>query len=145
MRKRSFMVAAAVLLLAGCGPSKEEDRVNTLKRACLDAVGGTVRDLELFYEDDIRLAECGPAVSTLSCAPGPSHCIMGFWMPASTDPALCKPTGCYFACDVRAVQDDLKAHEDDHLATVCGTRWVTGQPTPGPFYFAPIWVPGMLP
>ena len=145
MNSRRIMIAAAMLALAACGPSKEEERVAKLKDACLAAVGGTVLDLENQYGIAIRLAECGPSVSTLACTAGPSHCILGFWLPASSDTALCEPTGCYFACDVRAVQDDLKANEEDHLATVCGTRWVNGQPSPGPFYYAPFWVPGMLP
>jgi hypothetical protein len=151
MNSRRIMIVAAVLALAACGPSKEEERVSKLKDMCKAAVGGTVLDLENEYGISIRLAgdqtgpACGTSISTLGCADGPSHCILGFWLPASTDPALCKPTGCYFACDIRAAQDDLKAHEEDHLATVCGTRWVDGQPAPGPFYYSPFWIPGLLP
>jgi len=148
MNARRIALAAAMLALAACGPSKEEQRVEQLHQICLGAVGKTVLEVEQMYELNIRIVDCSAdttRVSTLQCnAPGESLCIMGFDLPGSTDQSLCDPNGCYFACAIRAVQSDLKLHEEDHLANVCGSRWVNHQPA-RPFYNAPIWVPGMLP
>lgn len=144
--RRTAPVLVAALLVSACGPSKEEERLKELKKICLEGVGKTVRDLEIAYADDIRIAynkvdgvtlTCGTEVSTLQCTPGPSRCVLGFWFPPSSDPATCERTGCFFACDVRAESEALKAHAEDHLAPICGTRWVDGQPSPGPFFLDP--------
>jgi hypothetical protein len=147
MHSQRRIALLTALALAACGPSKEEERVNRLRDICRAAVSGTVRDLELTYEVTIRWASCGDtSVTTLQCgAPAADLCVLGFWLPASSDPALCEPTGCYFTCDVRASWADLYDHDADHLATICGTRWVNGQPSPGPFFNAMPWIPGVIP
>lgn len=117
-----------------------------LKRICQEGVGKTVRDLEIAYARDIRIAydkfdgvtlTCGTDVSTLQCTPGPSRCLLGFWFAPSNDPNTCEQTGCFFTCEVRAELEDLKAHPEDHLAIVCGTGWRDGLPSPGAFYYDP--------
>jgi len=144
--RRPALVLLAALAVSACGPSKEEERIKELKRICQEGVGKTVRDLEIAFADDIRIAynkvdgvtlTCGSDVSTLQCSAGPSRCVLGFWFPPSNDPNTCEQTGCFFACDVRAESEELKAHAEDHLAPICGTRWVSGQPSPGPFYLDP--------
>jgi hypothetical protein len=148
MFARPTALAVATLAAVACGPSKEAERVEQLHQICLAAVGKTIIDVEMEYGLSIRIAACSndtDQVSTLQCvAPGESLCILGFDLPGSTDQNVCEPTGCYFACEIRAVESDMKLHEEDHEALVCGSRWVKGQPT-RPFFNAPVWIPGMLP
>lgn len=143
---RPVTALALALALAGCGESKEEQRVKQLKAICESAVGATIVDLENTYTIPIRIAQCDGTgeVSTLGCTLERPLCDMGFVFQASTDPAVCEPEGCYFTCTVRAQQADLKAHEDDRAATICGTKWIDGQPQP-PYRNALYWVPGLLP
>jgi len=148
MTLRPTVALAAVLALVGCGESREEKRVKEMRSACESAAGMTVRQLEDTYGTGIRIALCGdettdPRVTSMGCTSEPPWCVMGFVFAASTDPAVCEPEGCYFTCEVRAQRADLVAHDQDRAATVCGTRWVDGQPYP-PFYGAPLWQPGML-
>jgi hypothetical protein len=145
---RPAVALAAALALAGCGDSKEEQRVKELKSICSQAVGATIQELESVYTIPIRIADCGVPENiggTLGCSAEPPLCRMGFWFAASTDPALCGQNGCYFTCEVRAQLADLQAHFDDRAAVVCATRWVDEQPTPGPFYYAPYWIEATTP
>ncbi|MFO0582074.1 MAG: hypothetical protein U0229_07380 [Anaeromyxobacter sp.] len=141
--------ALAALALAACGPSKEEERLKTLKQQCEASVGGTIRDLEITYGGlDIQIRAlgvdqsgnlvlaCGTDISKLQCTSDADRCILGFFFPRSSDPGTCGATGCYFTCEVRADLADLAAHQDDHLATICGARWDQHLDVP-PFYYDP--------
>jgi hypothetical protein len=146
--RRPTLVLLVALALAACGPSKEEERIKELKRICEASVGGTVYDLEIAYGGtpislhvslvgNQAVYSCGTDISKLQCTSDESRCLLGFWFPPSSDSATCKQGRCYFTCEVRALQQDLKDHQEDHLATICGARWDQYLDPPGPFYYDP--------
>lgn len=132
--------AAALLLLAACGKSREEKRFDAFRDACNGLVpgGATFGQAVQIYAGIGVVLDCGPTAPQTRLLGGTDQCSYGtdfvcrvFWVDFARDGSLCGPPGlggCWFWCEVRVPGTPLGTPSGGAL--VCGSWFVSGQPFP---------------
>jgi len=133
---RAGSVLAALLLVASCGKSKEEERMEAFKANCLALTGQTVGAAVSTFSLNpgvLCLDPNPPHLAGSTCPYGTSQFICrGFFSSYSNDPGLCGPPpigGCWYFCEFH-----FPGNYGDTIVTsdtvICGERFVSGQPYP---------------
>jgi hypothetical protein len=133
----TLVVSALLLAIAGCGTSREEERMDKIRDICDGLVGQVMRDGENALSSAYRIPSepCRTDWAELSgndvCAYDDTtpYCLLG-WNFLSNDPNACDASGCWYACMVRVSEADLLANRDDGQIPICASRFVKGQPLP---------------
>jgi hypothetical protein len=136
------LVAFALLLVLGCGNSKQERAFDEVGRVCRAVAGTRLGDADqvlLRNGSGDRLGPvCEPRLVSIPGGTCPestqenAQCqIFYYWY--ATDPGLCSPTGgCYLKCELRVMEHDPDAAVSGDLSDskVCASRWLEGQTYP---------------
>ncbi len=128
---------AAAALLAACGSTVDRKVFESFRDICNGLVQGRVTlqgTAQTFglgaYGVECALAPQEPIQGGVDqCDYLTAHVCQVFWVGYARDQSVCGPAGCFYWCEVRAPGTGLTQPPQPD-ATVCATRFVSGQPCP---------------
>ncbi len=134
-RLRALAALAALLLVAACGKSKEEQRMDAFRANCLSLTGQTLAQAIRSFSLNPSVDCISPNVTHLSgstCPYDTQYVCRAFFASCANDLGLCGPPplgGCLYFCEVQfpGVQNP-PTPVDATTAVICGERFVSGQP-----------------
>jgi hypothetical protein len=134
---RRVATAVALLACAGCGKSKEQERLETVRRICEGFAPGatTLQGAFVALEGGQLGTGFGGCTGGLvawgagdACDYAGQVCTWDVSYLAN-DPGVCSPSGCYYGCLVRA-NAAASADGTDLAAPLCARRFYPPQGTP---------------
>ncbi len=123
------VLAAAALVAAGCGKSKEAERMDAFRATCesLVANGTTYAQAVPEFGTNVPL-DCTQGLLPLAGDQCQLPECRVIWYSMTNDPTLCDPVGgCCFLCEARVSAANGTPTTD---ARICAARFLSGQPCP---------------